>query len=64
MPLPKSFHFLLLFSEKQVGETKSMPKTHCTLLTGPLFNCDTTQRQTIPQLSTEGDEGKLNTQQK
>lgn len=55
MPLSKSVHFLLFFSEKQVGKTKSMPKTHCTLLTGPLFNCDTTQRQTIPQLSTEGD---------
>ena len=44
MPLSKSFHFLLLFSEKQVGEIKNMPKTHCTLLTGSLFNCDTTQR--------------------
>lgn len=63
MPLSKSVHFLLLFSEKQVGETKS-PKTHCTLLTGPLFNCDTTQKQTIPQLSTEGDQGKLNIRQK
>lgn len=57
-------HFLLLFSEKQVGETKSVPQTHCTLLRGPLFNCDTAQTQTTPQLSAEGDQGQLNIQQK
>lgn len=26
----QTVHFLLLFSDKQVGETKSAPKTHCT----------------------------------
>lgn len=50
-----NYTFCYFSTKKQVGKTQSVPKTYCTVLTGSLFNSDTTQ--TITQLSTEGDQG-------